>query len=426
MYTRRVKARVVQSQVRAADVAVINIRNWPAWAVAILYAVFGMCLPLMAAILPEERADFLYHRYEGDQVTVDGPSLLARKNFGKHTSVYANYYSDAVSSASIDVRTSGSKYVEERDEYSIGAEYLIDNSTISLGYTNSEENDYTSNTYHFGISHNMFSDLTTVSLGFSYSDDEVRRNLRDASGEIIGTDPGFGTNGKESMERRNYRLGLTQIVTKNLITNFAFEAVTDEGYMQNPYRSAFIYTPGDITINGVRIPSAQIERYPRTRTSDAIAVRANYYLPYRAAVQAEYKYYTDTWGIKAHTYKLGYVHPFKEQWTFDVSYRYYTQDQAGFYKDVYAQTDTNLLYYGRDKELSTFSSQGFGFGINYQFLQNGWWQIDKGSVSFAYEIMNFDFVNFTPYSTDPNDSDILGKPFLFDGEVVQLYFSIWY
>ena len=76
MCTRRGKVHVVQNQVQAADVAVINIRHWPGWAVAILYALFGMSLPLMAAILPEDRADILYHRYDGDQVTVDGPSIL--------------------------------------------------------------------------------------------------------------------------------------------------------------------------------------------------------------------------------------------------------------------------------------------------------------------------------------------------------------
>jgi len=76
----------------------------------------------MAAILPEDRFDILYHRYEGDQVTVDGPSILGRKAFGKHTSLFANYYADAVSSASIDVRTYASPYAEDRTEYSVGAD----------------------------------------------------------------------------------------------------------------------------------------------------------------------------------------------------------------------------------------------------------------------------------------------------------------
>jgi len=411
---------VVQNQVRAADVAVINIRNWPAWAVAILYALFGMCLPLMAAILPEERADVLYHSYDGDDVSVNGPSILARKSMSKYTSIYANYYADSVTSASIDVRLGASQYTEDRTEYSFGADWLVDNSTISAGYTNSEENDYTSNTYHFGISHTMFGDLTTVNLGFSYGDDEVRRNLRDIDGNIIGNDPGFG---KRPLARRNYRLGVTQIMSKNLIMNLAFEAVTDEGYTQNPYRTALRYDTTDIIINGVRIPSFQQENYPDVRTSDAIALRANYYLPYRGAIHAEYKFYTDTWGVKADTYKLEYVHPFKDQWTFDVSYRYYIQDQADFYKDVYDQSETNLLYYGRDKELSAFTSQGYGFGVQYEFLKGGWWQFDKASANFAYERMDFKYDNFTDYD---RNSPNLGKLFRFSADVVQIYFSVWY
>ncbi|WP_455219704.1 DUF3570 domain-containing protein, partial [Kaarinaea lacus] len=171
--------------------AVINVRHWPAWAVAILYAVFGMSLPLMAAILPEDRADILYHRYEGDQVKVDGPSILGRKAFGKNTSLYANYYTDAVSSASIDVRTYASPYTEDRQEYSVGADLLFANTTMAVGFTNSEENDYSSNTYHFGIGHSMFGDLTTVNLGFSYGDDEIRKNAYDQNGNFTGNDPSF-------------------------------------------------------------------------------------------------------------------------------------------------------------------------------------------------------------------------------------------
>ena len=59
--------------------------------------------PVLPAVLPEDRADVLYHRYEGGGVTVDGPSILVRKKLGESVSVSANYYVDRVSSASIDV-----------------------------------------------------------------------------------------------------------------------------------------------------------------------------------------------------------------------------------------------------------------------------------------------------------------------------------
>ena len=56
-----------------------------------------------AGVLPEDRADVLYFRYDGGGVTIDGPSVLVRKSIGEHVSVAANYYIDMVSSASIDV-----------------------------------------------------------------------------------------------------------------------------------------------------------------------------------------------------------------------------------------------------------------------------------------------------------------------------------
>jgi len=35
-------------------------------------------LPAGAAVLPEDRADIMYHRYEGGGVTIDGPAQLVR------------------------------------------------------------------------------------------------------------------------------------------------------------------------------------------------------------------------------------------------------------------------------------------------------------------------------------------------------------
>jgi nucleoid-associated protein YgaU len=62
---------------------------------------------LLAAVLPAERGDGMYHRYDGGGVTVDGPAVLVRKNFKETVSVNAAYYVDNVSSASIDVTATG-------------------------------------------------------------------------------------------------------------------------------------------------------------------------------------------------------------------------------------------------------------------------------------------------------------------------------
>jgi hypothetical protein len=70
-----------------------------------------------AGVLADDRADMLFHRYEGGGVTIQGPSLLVRKKIAEKYALTANYYQDMVTSASIDVEVSGaSEYKEERTQ----------------------------------------------------------------------------------------------------------------------------------------------------------------------------------------------------------------------------------------------------------------------------------------------------------------------
>ena len=80
--------------------------------VVLLFAGQSVC----AQVLPEDRFDMLYHSYDGDDVEITGPSILFRKKATKDISLYANYYIDNITSASIDVRSYASKYDEERTE----------------------------------------------------------------------------------------------------------------------------------------------------------------------------------------------------------------------------------------------------------------------------------------------------------------------
>ena len=142
-------------------------------------------------MLPDDRADMLYHRYDGGGVTIDGPSVLVRKKFGE-SSVSANYYVDMVSSASIDVVTTASPYTEGRTQRSLGADYL-QGKTIYSSATRTARRATTRPIPPLGISQDMFGDLTTVSLGFCRGWDKVARTA---------------TRIQRSIDRRNYRLGV--------------------------------------------------------------------------------------------------------------------------------------------------------------------------------------------------------------------------
>jgi Protein of unknown function (DUF3570) len=403
----RAKARAVPRAPLAAVAAATDsiLMRFDARAILVLLPLIAAGLAATAAratVLPEDRADILYHRYQGGGVTIDGPSLLVRKGFAERVSFSANYYVDMVSSASVDVMTTASPYKEERTQYSLGADYVRGKTIYSVGYTNSSEPDYEANTANASVSQDLFGDLTTVTLGYQRGWNTVGKR----------GDPTFAPR----TDTRNYQIGLSQVITKNLLLGASYEAITDEGFLNNPYRSVRYVDPTSGT--GY---SFEAERYPRTHTSNAASIRARYHLPWRAAVYGEYRFYTDTWEVHAHTAEIGYTYPWRNDWLFDVSYRYYTQTQADFYSDLFPrQNYANFL--ARDKELSDFKSQSIGLAASYRFLSKDWHFLHEGTVSLHWDIMQFDYKNFRniPAGGPPGGEPLYG----FTANVIQAFVSV--
>ena len=371
-----------------------------------LLFVAALALPAAAdaGVLPDDRADALYHRYDGGGVTIDGPSLLVRKKFAEKYSASANFYMDMVSSASIDVVTTASPYTETRTQMSAGLDALNGKTQYSVNFTNSDENDYTANSASLDISQDVFGDLTNVSFGFSRGWDEVRKR-----GDADFSEP---------IDRSTYRVGVSQIVTPRLMMGLNYELVSDEGFLNNPYRSVRYLDPGSAT--GFAF---QPEVYPHTRTSNAASLNARYFLPYRAAVHGEYRFFTDTWGIDASTVQVGYTHPWGKQWIFELTYRWYDQSAADFYSDLFPRADAqNFL--ARDKELSTFTSHMIGLGASYELPPLGWSFLQRSSVSLYYDRFRFDYDDFRDITAGgaPGAEPLYG----FDADVIRLFFSGWF
>lgn len=387
--------------------------------------VWGLLLSsskLIAGVLPDERADLMVHAYDGGGLEVNGPALLVRKNIGSAVSVFYNTYQDNITSASIDVQISGSPYEEARTEQTLGVDYLNGKTTMNFSYTNSTENDYDANTLSFGISQDFFGDLTNLSIGFGYGEDAV-------SERVSNTPRTFQK--RADIVRQNYRISLTQILTKNATVGLAFETITDEGTsapgstttLNNPYRQYSYYNPGDPTR---RLFADEI--YPHTRTSNALAIRGNYFLePFKSAIHADYRIFQDSWGVNSNTYSLTYVHPIGSFVT-EFRYRFYDQDRADFYRDIF-DFQNQFTYMARDKELSTFTSTGMGFSVSYEFAKNGWHFIDKGSLNFSYDLIHFDYADFRDATENLGASAVnAGEESLyaFDADVYQIFLSLWY
>ncbi len=358
-----------------------------------------------AGVLPEDRADLMYHYYDGGGVQIDGPSVLVRKKFAEKYAVNASYYVDMVSSASIDVVTTASPYSEQRTQYGVGAEYLRGKVTYAASFSNSRETDYNADTTSLSISQDMFGDLTTVRLAFSRGKDDV--GSRGA--------PAFSA----KVDRWIYGVDVSQIVSRKLVLGASWETTTEEGFLNNPYRQVRYADPGP-----ARGYSYQPERYPATRTGNALALRARYFLPYRAALQGDYRWYNDTWGVDASTFEVAYTHPLGERLVFDVHYRYYTQNAADFYSDLFPRANSqNFL--ARDKELATMASHTLGFGVGYEFRLPRLRYIQKAAVNLKYDRMRFNYDDFRDLRRTGLAAG--AEPaYSFDANVLRLFFSGWF
>ena len=360
-----------------------------------------------AATLPEDRLDIMYHAYKGGGATIDGPSVLVRKKFADKVSLRANYYTDFVSSASIDVIATASAYEEERTEFSGGIDYLNNKTTMSLNVTSSSENDYDAQTIGFSISQDFFGDLTTLALGYSVGSDTVRRRDDDIF--------------EEEVDRQQFSLTLTQIITPKLVASLGAESIVDEGFLRNPYRQyRFRRTP---TTSDPADFGYAFEEYPRTRNSDAVALRGLYYLPWHASIKGEYRRFADSWGIEADSVEFGYTHPWKYGLTFETKLRHYTQDSADFYRDIFEfQGAQNFL--ARDKELSTFTSNTIGIGISYELPNKLWGLAEKSTVNLFWDRIAFDYDDFRDATVGLVADD---QPlYSFDADVIRLFLSVWY
>ena len=373
-------------------------------------------------VLPEDRADLLYFRYDGGGVTINGPSVLVRKSIGEHVSVAANYYIDMVSSASIDVETTASPYEDERTQGSLSVDFLHGKSTYSFGAVKSDESDYTADTWFANVSHDMFGDLTTISFGFKNGQNEVFRNVKIDGVKV--NDPAFA----EEMESKSFSLSVSQILTKNMILSGQYEVITDEGFLRSPYRQVrFFVDPFT--------QDTQSEIYPNTRSSNAASFRAKYFLPYRAAVDAMYRFYTDTWGVVGHTGELGYVHPLNNnKWIFEGRVRYYTQSKADFYEDIFPRADyANFM--ARDKELATYDAITAGVTATYEFKIDRFPWLAKGALNLRYDYMQVNYDDFRDaryslgiYGVPPDDPLQPGTEPLYklEANILQFYISAFF
>jgi hypothetical protein len=383
---------------------------------AVLTAALLLIRSTSADVLPDNRADVFYSKYSGGGMDITGYSETARAKITENFAIEENYFVDKVSGASIDVLSQASVIKDERKQKSGTLEYLHDKTTYTASYMSSVERDYISDTASFSLSQDMFGDLTTVTLGFADTHNKV--------GENNGTADVPNVAWLGHSLTRAYSGGLSQIVTKNFIAGVNLQVITDAGYLANPYRSIRYSVPASVNPKEYALAS---QVYPDTHTSTAVQVQGKYYLPYRAAVTALYRYYTDTWGVVGNTYELDYTHPIRNQWIFEGRVRYYKQGAASFYSDLFPFADSQN-FTARDQNLAALDNTTIGAKVTYAFLPDGWKMFKRGTVTADVSRVRFNYLDFRDIKDfsvpqyAPGDEPL----YQFSATVYQLYLSMYF
>ena len=337
-----------------------------------------------AATLPQDKAEALFHSYDGGGVRASGPAFLVRKSLADKVSLSAQVYVDAVSNASIDVVTQASPFKETRKAWDFSVDTVVRDSTLSATFSRSDEPDYVVNAAGLDVAHEVFGGMTTVSLGFTRTNDLVGQ--KGVSGWI------------DKATHWQYRAGVTQVLSPRWLVSLNAEAISDSGYLGSPYRSARVF--------GAFVH----ERNPRTRSSRAVKLRsivdtAN--IVERSSLRVEYRRYWDNWDIKATTTEFAGSKYLGERFLVDATLRLHSQTKALFYSDDAA---AETLYVSRNRQLSSFKSTAVGVRLSYTWpgLPAGY---DVKLIG-AYERKSSRFKDFTDLRT--------GRAYAYNADVLQL------
>lgn len=146
-------------------------------------------------------------------------------------------------------------------------------------------------------------------------------------------------------------LSYSQIINKSFQLMLLADYVQQDGYLSLPFHRVY-FNDG----------SVHQENLPSTRAKIPLGLRANYFFGDKIIVRTYYRFYTDDWGIQAHTANIEMPVKLSPFLSLSPFYRFYKQTAADYFA-AYQQHTAQDKYYTSNYDLSAFTSNFFGAGI---------------------------------------------------------------
>ena len=217
--------------------------------------------------------------------------------------------------------------------------------SLTAGWVDSQESDYTSRGYSLTGTWSTESNNTTLTAGVSTLHDRIDVSAIGATQESKDTD--------------SLMVGITQILSPVDIVQLNLSRAEGEGFFRDPYKFR--------------------DNRPGHRQQDVAMLRWNHHFrDLDGTSRLSYRYYEDTFGVIAHTVDLEYVQQLPGGWTLTPEIRLYAQDDADFYLDPrYPGVPTirpRSQIQSQDQRLSTFGAMTLGLKVAKQLGPD--WVVD--------------------------------------------------
>lgn len=152
----------------------------------------------------------------------------------------------------------------------------------------------------------------------------------------------------------NFSAVYSQVITKRLQLAISGEVIYMTGLLSTPFHRVYF--------NNQSTPD--IERLPESRLKIPVSIRLNYFAHEKFAIRSFYRYYTDDFGINAHTASIEI--PFKVGSSFSLSpyFRYHTQTGSKYF-GAFGEHLLTEEFYSSDYDLSSLNSTQGGVAFSY-------------------------------------------------------------
>lgn len=287
-----------------------------------------------------------------DRVGVMANSVMIMAPIAGEWTVEGVLTSDTVSGASPSYHSqqaaSGIMH-DKRNSHDIRVTRYFSRGSLAFGIANSSESDYVSKVYSVTGSFSTEDKNTTFSLGFGSTNDKI--NV-----------PFLGVL-NEPKKSSDVMFGITQVVTMHDIVQVNISHSNGHGYYSDPYKF--------------------FDNRPNHKSQTIILTRLNHHFTQSDGTgRFSYRYYDDTFNIRAHTLGAEYVQPLSHGWTITPEIRLHSQSAASFYVDpvnppfptIPAGFNPETTIISQDQRLSAFGARTYGVKIQNQINQD--WLLD--------------------------------------------------